>query len=254
MIGPALVADVTDVAGDAETNDLGVLHVHKGYKGSFGTTGAPIQLGSALVQLNSSGPCFLEASLNSSAATDINNILVALARFDVLCEIGSKTGDAGEIDFIRLLRGDVLLKANLNYAAATEVRVEHITNMAGDVNLTLATNSEALPLLRMNGGFCHSQSAITALHSANARLHQDTAVIVTSHIGAGGYLRYDYPAVDGDDSIFHVYAGGTLDFTGTEYYKTVDEVHVYPGGKFIHDPRTTSFATGLYDYSKSVAA
>jgi len=254
MIGPALTVNVTDVAGDAETNDLGVVHVHRGYKASFGTTGAPIQLGSALVQLNSSGPCFLEASLNSSAAMDINNIIVALARSDVVCEIGSKTGDAGEIDMIRLFRGDVLLKANLNYAAATEVHVGHITNPASDVNLTLATNAEAMPVLHQTAGFCHSSTEITLVHLDHARLHQDTAKIVTAYIGAGGYLRYDYIAIDADNTIFHVYAGGTLDFTGTEYYKTVDEVHVYPGGKFLYDPRTTAFATGLYDYSKSVAA
>lgn len=252
MIGPLLTADVSDAGGDADAKDLGVVHVHQSYKGSFGTTGSPIQLATALAQLYSSGPMFLEASLMAGAG-DINECIVAAARPDVVVELGSKGGDLGLWDKLGVFRGDTTLKSTFKYEAGCEVRVGSVSNPAGDVNLTIAAgNGTALPVLRQEAGVSRVSSTVTLGYYSNCSCRHDTAKIVVGHIGAGGYLRYDFIAVDGDNTYFYVYDGGVLDFTKTEVFKTVDQVVVYPGGTFLYDPQTTAFSGDLIDYSAGV--
>lgn len=255
IIPAQLSADVTDAGGDAAEEDFASVHVHKGYTGSFGSSGAPIQLAADLVQLFSSGPCYLECDLDGTAVLDIDELIIALARSDVVAEIGGHTGDAGEIDLINILRGRVTLKANINFAAASIVRTSYMNDMGGDVNLTIAAGAETLATFEQDGGHSHVRNQVTKLSVRNGTCLKDTTYATACHVHAGGVLQYEHIAVAGDNTSIYVYPGGLLDLMTNAVYKDIDNVYIYPGGDIKFDPALTNFSgtDGLVDMRKSAA-
>lgn len=251
---PALLnVDVTDATAVADV-DLGLLYVHRGFVHSFGTTGSPIRTAAVLAKLFSSGPCFLESDAGS-AGLDINDLQIALARADVVCEVGSVTGDAGEIIVIRANRGRITIKGNVNWEASTSViYVGSVSNQAGDVDLTIAAGGETLPLLMQNGGRVNAASIITQANVYNGTLVKTDSACPLVHIFSGGICEYEDASVAGDDVIIHVHAGGMLDLLTNSIPKEFDDCFLYPGSMIRYDPDLHTFggANGLVDMRDGV--
>jgi hypothetical protein len=244
IVGKLCAADATDVGGALSTIDLAALEVHRTYKYSFGTSAAPILMAGALFKLYSSGPVFIECHLNA-AALNIDQLRIAMARPDVVCEIGSVTADAGEIVDIWVSRGRCTFKANTNFAAASRLTISYINGISGDANVIIAAGADTLPTLVMNGGFCTAANVITSAVIASGTLVKTTTKITTAYIQKDGILNYEHTAIAGDNTAIHVLAGGTLDLLTNEVPKNIDDVFVHPGGTIRYDPTLHTFS-GTY--------
>lgn len=243
IIPSTLAADVTDAGAAADGIDFAVFVVHKGYQYSLGTAGSPIQLAAALIELYSAGPCYLECDLGGGAALDINEAIIALARPDVVCQLGSHTGDAGEWDLINILRGAVTITATMNFNAAGIVRVGFVKNIIEDVTLTISSSTETLATLEQNGGTTYIGNVVTTLRVNNGTCWKTENHATSTYIGPGGIVNWEDETEDADNASVWVLPGGFLDLMTTARPKYLDLVQVYPGGDIRYSPTLHTFGT-----------
>jgi len=224
IVGGLCAADATDV-GAAVDVDMLAWEIHETYRYSFGTSAAPIGVAATTINLFSNGPVFMECA----STLNVDMLLGALARPDVVCELGSATGATGEWVDMWLLRGHYTLKVNIDLTAA-RVFVGYISNPSGDCNLTIAAGAPTLPTYVQDGGYCKAENVITTATIGNGTLLKKTAKITTAYVQKAGILNYEYGALAADNTTIHVFAGGLLDLLTNEVPKNIDNVFVHPGG------------------------
>lgn len=222
-----LNSNVTDAGHTAQGIDLNLLWVDPLYTKSFGTTAAPIQASGDLIQAYGSGGFYIECHNNAAAVkTDVLDLVLANA--GAIAEIGSVTGNKGDYDLIRAMRGTITIKANAAFGDTAVLEVLRVSSV-NDVNLTLLS-SETLPTLRQKAGLVMSSSTITIAHvDAGAKLIQDVSVLATLHLA--GMCELKHTAL----TTVYVYPGGVFDMMTHTGYKTVTTATVFPGGTLIWD-------------------
>lgn len=241
-----LAANVTDAGGDANV-DLGLLQIERGYVQSFGLSGAPIQTAAGFFGVYSSGPVYAECH-SGGAAQNMDTVVAALANSKTPFELGSVTGNAGEVIKYKALRGHLTIKANINWAATSEVYIGQVNN-AADVNLKIVSGGETLPLFRQESGTSDVKSVITLGYVSHGTCTVSEAHIVTLHIGFGGQVFWKDETADADNVSIHVYGGGFLDLLATGVYKEIDNLYLYPGSacRFSHKMIGFTGTDGLVD-------
>lgn len=234
IIPASLTSDTTDAGGDADGIDHDLLYLHRGYTGSFGSTGSPILTAADVVKFYSGGPVFFDCH-NNSAAVKTDFLTIAMAQAGLVCEIGGAAGAAGDIDFIRCLRGLITLKGSIEFGAAGWVQIGHVRNRASDARVTIEATADTLPLLQIFGGVCTSLNTLTTVYVAGGTLIKDTAQLTTCFIGPGGVVNYNQESLDTTPQ-FHILSGGTLDLLTNSVPKTLGNVYAYPGSTLLYDP------------------
>jgi hypothetical protein len=241
--------NVTDAGGDANV-DLAGLVVHREFVKSVGAAGAPIKTAAGIVSLYSAGPVYLECH-SGGAAQNMDKIICALANSSTVCQLGSVTGNAGEVIKVKALRGQITIKNNINWAATSELYVGQVGDRA-DTNLTLASGGETLPLLRQESGVTHVKSVVTLGYVSGGMCTVSEAHVVTLHIGPGGQVYWKDETVDADNVSIHVYGGGLIDLLASGVPKEIDNLYLYPGAsplcRFDSEIITFTGADGLKDY------
>lgn len=215
------------ITGDQGTVDIPSILVPNRYVGSFGTSGAPLKIASSKVIYRGRGGFFYESDKNGGSNYKTDEIQIDAADPSVRVEIGSNAADAGYVDRMTLMRGNVLLKSNILLESASLVDVMR------EASLTIASGvTVALPLLYNQGGIVKASSVITNMRMTAGEHTQDTAKITQADV-FGGTLIYNHSAVGGDGTIITVWDGGTLVLDADSNAKTISTVILYPGSRMI---------------------
>lgn len=256
-IPESLKANVT--GGNDQTGiDVDLLYIHPGYSKSLFTTGAPLKIAGTRIEHWGSGPFFFSCAKDSGVGNHkTDNILICSVRADVVTELNSVSGDAGDIDGIQVLRGNVLCRGDLKFGATCILRVGFVDNRVNDSRVTISAGSVTLPTLTQDGGNVNSNRAITAATVRRGKLVQDVAAIVTLNIGEGGVVDYRHTSA----TTIVVESGGFLDLMSLSNEKTITNLTLEPGSRINWKPVGSSpfglhTATNLFDHrtAKSNAA
>jgi hypothetical protein len=182
----------------------------------------------------------------------MDKVLVAMASPQTVCQLGSVTGNAGEIIAVKAMRGTFSIQANTNWAATSEVYVSQVSNPA-DVNLTIASGiSDTLPTYRQESGNAHVKSRVTLGYVSNGQLTVSEAHFDTLHIGPGGRVFWEDETLTADNVSIHVGGGGFIDLLASGVPKEIDNLYLYPGAspncRFDSEIITFTGTDGLKDY------
>jgi hypothetical protein len=221
--------------------DLDLLYTHQGFLRDVGASGAPLLIAADLIDLRSPGGFYFACDANS-AAQKTDEIRIAAAHRDAIIEIDSNAADAGDIDAIIALRGNILLKGNIQFGASCVLQVGYVETRLADVRLKIATGADTLPTLDQRGGKIISDGAITAAAVHAGELTQDTAAITTLEIYGGGKVIYNHSAA----TTVKVYEGGILDLMQTSEQKAITTLWRYPGS-VVHMDDSLHTVTTTYD-------
>jgi len=239
VVPNTLAANVT-MSGDESAVALDLLHVHRGFTNTFGTSASPLQFSSEFTKVFGSSGFYMEG-------TDVTSeeIRLQMPANNTPVELGN--ADAGDFTRIICNRGLVTLKANILFSAAGMVEVGWMTDRNGDVRVVLAAGADTLPNLRMNGGRMTSDAIITLAHLCAGTLTQDTAAITTVYVYDGARLELNGSGTVATTVV--VYGGGTLDLLQTALQKTVTTLYLFPGAKVIWDTNDVGATPGLHTIS-----
>lgn len=224
----ALVTEVARdiVTGDQGGVDLASLLVPRGYSGSFGSSGAPLQAACSDLRYLARGGFFFESDAGG-AAQRTDKILLDAADSAVRAEIGSNAADPGYVDRIICARITALIKGNI----AFDTTIKPLVEVLQEASVTIAA-AIANPLDRLHnqGGLVKCESVVTYMKMFGGEHTQDTAKIVNGDVVAGT-LFYNHQAVSGDATVLRVWNGGILVFDRNSRFKEVTTVELYPGAK-----------------------
>lgn len=198
--------------------DLDVLYTHRLMINDVGASGSPLTMAADLLVIKGAGGFYYECSLDAGSAQITDLVRIACAQADAIVELGSETGDAGTYDKIEALRGNITLKANIEFGASCELEVDHIDNRAGDVHLTIVEGADTLPVLTVRGGTVICNGPVTLAHIHDGVVTQDKAEMDVVHVFAGGKLIYNHASAG---TAITVYPGGWLDINQTAEQKTL---------------------------------
>ena len=196
--------------------DLDALYTHRRFINDLGASGAPLKIAADLVVVKGAGGFYYECSLDAGSALKTDAVRIACAQADADVQLGSETGDAGDFDDIIILRGHVVLTANIKFGASCELQVGHIEDRASDVHLTITEGADTLPILTVRGGVILSNGAVTLAHLHGGIVTQDKAAMAAGHVYAGGRLIYNHTSGE-----ITVWPGGVLDISQTSVQKTL---------------------------------
>ena len=194
---PAAVPLVTDnvwfgpdspamTTGPTTTNQdvlLGSVITHPLYKYAICASGSPMIISAAKILIQHPGDFFFQAHAGG-ASNHTTRIIVRCPSKNLgqKIELGQSATDPGEIDYVKVFRGNVTLTDALGL---NEVHTDYIDNQSGDAELTINSGVATIPLLKAMGGRVHCSTTVTALHCDGAVFRQLLATITNLYGGAG---------------------------------------------------------------------
>lgn len=233
VIPESLGVDVTG-ALDRGDKDLGTFVVHRGYTKSCGASGNKLIIEANTVVYRGSGGFFWECSLNAGGALKTDFLQIEAAHSRVPVQVGSQSGDAGEISRIAFLRGDIQLNGTTVFGSTHVMDVGYISNKDSDVTLMIATNTDDIINYNQHGGVVTCRAPITRCWMGGGKLTQQEKVIALAIIGSGARLVVEHGGSGVSPvTAVHVLNGGTLDIS-TKYFEMVfPEVWLWPGSRVV---------------------
>jgi len=215
IFGSANVGNCT-TGMDQGALDIAGLIVHSGYTGQIGSSGDPLKLSTNLLWYEGAGGLYFASDANG-IANKTDEVFIKAAHANVPVEIDSNSADAGQVDNIHIVRGNVTLAANIT--GIDRMTVGYVNNLLGDARVTLAASSTALTLLNMTGGQVQSDVPITnAVVDGGVLDHQEGQGITNAYVNANGRLLYGSTSTM---SFAEIGGGGLIDLTQDGGAKTI---------------------------------
>ncbi len=253
VICPASVTgNKTDASENFNDIDLDLLLTHPGFRGDFGASGAPLQGAADLVKHLGSGAFYFECTDNGAAGLTTDEVLIEAANAGVVTVLSTDaTAVDGFYGTIIANRGNVTLDGSLKWAASPIVKVGSVSNVLGDVNLTIAFSALTLAKMEQDGGETHLHSIVTEFWMSAGVCFKEDTKMPTAHL-SGGTLVYNDAAVAGEVLLIEVKAGATLDLMQNSVEKVLDKVVAHPGSHVLYEPKWHTI-TDFVDHRTRVA-
>ena len=249
VIPHSLDANVT-MAGDESDVDFGLLHVQKGFTGTFGTSASPLVFAADMIKVFGSSGFYMEVGDGTTSSGITDEIRLQMRTPKTPAELGKEAAaSVGEFQRVICQRGLITLKANIQFTATADVEVGYMTDQAGDVRVIIGSGADTLPNLRMNGGTVTSDGPITTAHVCSGTLTQDTVAVTTVFVYRNGRLELNgsTAAIGGPvATTVVVYDGGWLDLLQTSFQKTITTLYLMPGSNVIWDTNNVGATQGLH--------
>ena len=244
-ISVALKGDVNDGL-DQGGVDVDLIAIPRGFSHNVASHESPLRIACDALEHYGSGGLYYLADANAGGALDTDFVRIQCETPRAITELTSGTGtDAGDYHRIVLERGNVRFLADMAFDAAALVLVGYMTNLLGDVHLTIGAGADTLPTLHQSGGVIESDRAITNAYCSAGSLIQSTAAITTLFIGAGATCTYNHTAL----TTVVVHGGGTLNLLGNSYAKTITTAYFMPGSIVNYHADLVTI-TNSYDYRR----
>lgn len=218
--------------------DLDLLYIHPSFNKPIGTSGSPLLIASdKIIHMGQAG-LFVESDANG-AGMQIDEAIIMCATKDVPVEIGGNAADKGEIQTVRIIRGNVTLKSNCNWHASGHLEIGYISNRETDATVTVLHDgvtpaNTTIPTYVQNGGTVKAEAILTDAELNAGVLTKDVAAATVLDIW-GGRCNYDYTA--NADTTITVHAGGILDLCRNHDIKDVTNLTTWPGAVVFKDER-----------------
>lgn len=241
LLGDA--ASVTDATGAASTIELALLQTHPLFMGNFGSSGTPIVSATNLLQVYGGGGFFFECTANAVANETLRADIAASAA-GTRVELGSETGDKGDWTDIYAMRGNLLLKGNIAFAAAARLVVGSLMHER-DAHVVIASGAEVLPNLDQSAGVVTALNVVTNGKISGGVFVKNTNPCVNLDL-LGGICYYDHEAVGGDATVIRVHRGAMLHLWRNAVLKTLSTVILMPGSTIVFSEQVHTF-TNLID-------
>lgn len=232
--------------------DLDALLLPRLFERNLGSSSNPLKIAADLVLNYSAGNLYFECAKDGVSALKTDEIHIECAHARAKTEIGGETGDAGDIDLINIMRGNVILKSNIAFGASAIVRVGYVSNRISDVNLLIDATTDTLATLDMSGGICRCNCQITnaTITGQGTSLTHDTNKITgTLKIMAGARCIFNHEALNADGTVIEVHSGGILDLTQNSKEKTIATLRTFPGSTIIYDIAGEKAGTGMHHFT-----
>lgn len=219
--------------------DLDLIDTDKNYSGVIGANGSPLLIACDLIDLKGSGSFFVEADANS-AGLKIDEIRIQPVNINATIEIGSNPLDAGDIDKIIALSGNITTSGTTVFGASAIVEVGYKNSVSSDVTFTLGS-SNTLPTLDVWGGSVTSSGVIT-----NARVHNADFIKTDTHcVNLDLYnsnCKWNDASESANGITIRVMAGSTLTLKNS-LPMTISTIWLYPGSDIIYDDTIHTITT-----------
>jgi len=241
---PNTLNDNVTMSADESDLDVDLLHVQKGFTGTFGTSASPLVFAADLIKVFGSSGFYMEVGDGTTSSGITDEIRLQMRTPNTPVELGKEAAASlGQFERIICERGLITLKGNVNFTATAVVEVGYMNDQAGDVRVIIGSGADTLPNLRMNGGRVTSDGAITTATVCNGILTQDTAAVTTVFVYRGGRLELNGSGTVATTVV--IYDGGWLDLLQTSFQKTITTLYLFPGANIIWD-QNLSGSPGLH--------
>lgn len=230
---------------DQTGKDPDLIRVHELFAKSLGSNGSPLKIAADKIEHYGMGPVYISCAKDGTNARKIDDVLVQAANANVIVELDSVSGDAGDYDNIVLKRGTVRLGGGIQFGASCALHVNRV-DRPDDVNFNIASGADTLPTLYQSGGRGVSHGAITTAYVHSGELTQDVAAIGTLHVGPQAIVHYNHTSL----TTAIVYQGGTLDLLANSKAKTITTLIAHAGSTVLYDDSLHTFTT-FHDYRRA---
>lgn len=240
---PALTTGPTGTNQDVK---LASLVTHPRHKYAVASSGSPLIISATKILIQHSGDFYFQCH-GGGVSNKTNNIIVRCPALNLAqkIEIGKEGTDPGDIDFIELLRGNVRLT---NPTGVDELKIDHVSNLEGDVRCQIDSGAATIPVVRAKGGQIECSAVITNLHVDGA-LWTQLLGAVTNLYGGSGTVRWNSTGTLTRGNI-----GGTcwFDLTDDLQVKTVTELNLYGRARYTRFANSVLHAVAaLNDYREN---
>ena len=233
------------------------LFIQEEYRKNVGTSGAPLKAASKLIDIRGHGDFFFSCALGAGDAHQTDKIFVNARNQKSRIELNSVSGDAGGIQDSYVNRGDTTIKGDINFVAASTLRVGHISDIRGDATVTIDSTAQVLPTLIQAGGMVTCSAPVTAADISMGTYIQKEQVAALVDVRQGGVFKLRHTAA----TTVIIHSGGTLDWAEAYEERTITTLILMPGaivrGKFQvgSHPLSQSYnaVTTLHDHRDVVA-
>lgn len=227
-------SNVSVTAGlDQAGVDLDALITLPTYLGHIGTSVGPLQCTADKVTIEGAGNFYFASNLGSGAEkTDV--VIVKAASPNAIIELGSMTGEAGEINYIYLARGNVTLT---NVTGVNELEIGYLTNPGSDCRCTIQSGVGTIARASIHGAYCTCSAVITTLLAGGSAqwIQADTATITNLLASGAAIIDYNFA---GTIAYASMRDRSQLDLTKSGGVKTITQWVLMDLSKviFLNDP------------------
>lgn len=225
--------------------DLDLLYIHESYSADVGSSGSPLLIAADKIIHAGQGGLFVESDANAAALL-IDDILIMCANPSALVEIGGNPADKGEVQTVRILRGNVTMKANINYHASAHMEIGYIDSRETDATVAILHDSgtpanTTLPTYIQVGGKVQCNAILTDAEVFGGELTKEEAAIATLDL-RGGRCNYNHTA----GTTANVFADATFDLCKTHALKTITNGNWYPRAIIVKDDKLHTITNEVY--------
>jgi hypothetical protein len=225
--------------------DLDLLFVHPDYPmaNSVGADGSPLLIAADKVVVCGGGGFYYQSDLNAAALkTDLIHIMTKSP--STVVKIGSNPADAGDIDAIVALRGNVVLEGNIEFGASAYIRAGYVASSLSDLHMTIASGADTLSLFEQYGGVVYNYAPTTAARLIAGTHYKEGEPIITCDIWRALCVWND-ETIAGDAVTVNIWGEGTLDLMGNGLIKELSTVLTTPGAKVFKNEDLHTITTSV---------
>lgn len=234
------VANSCTVNMDQGGKDFPLIYVDESYTGTVGSTGTPLICAADLIVVNG-GAGFYCVSDKNGAALKIDEVRIAPKNPNTPVEIGSNSADAGEVDKIICLSGNVIARSDILFGASALVETGWRNSMSNDVKLTIQAGADTLPTLETHGGIVSVNNLITNFRGYNTRVTVDTTHILNADFYDCGLVAWNDATASGDGVTVKLHGNTLLDLKRNARTKVLSTVWAFPGSRIEKDSNLHTF-------------